>query len=81
MVVAASDGSGNERPLGPVVRVKADGNPADVSVLFTPDGDRVVVRYGTDDGATTTHLPIDGSAGSIIGEGTFEFVDVQRLAP
>ena len=81
LVVAASDGSGEARPVGPGMPANNEGNPIDVSVLFTPDGTALIVRYGTDDGGTTHRLPLDGSAGSIISEGTFEFVDVQRVAP
>ena len=40
----------------------------------------LIVRYGTDDEGAVSLLPLDGSPGTELGSGAFEFVDVQRLA-
>ena len=77
IVVANADGTGNERPIGPRKPGSADGS----NWAFTPDGTGLVVRYGTDDDGATQLLPLDGSPGTSLGSGGYEFVDVQRVAP
>jgi Tol biopolymer transport system component len=82
LIVAPADGSEEGRPVG----TRSPGTPqsdnAGVnSTIFTPDGTALIVRYGNDDAATSHILPIDGTPGSIVNEGAFEFVDMQRLAP
>ena len=81
LVVADADGSGNERPIGPKKPGPPDGSEVNASWTFTPDGAGLLVRYGTDDAGVTHLLPLDGSPGTAIGSGGFEFVDIQRLAP
>jgi len=81
MVVANADGSGNERALGPTKPSKPDGTDIAASWSFTPDGKSLVVRYGDDDAAAAQLLPLDGSPGTELGSGAFQFVDIQRLAP
>jgi Tol biopolymer transport system component len=81
IVVANADGSGNERPLGPKMPSKVDGTDIAAAWAFAPDGTALVVRYGNDDEGATQLLPIDGSPGTDLGSGEFEFVDIQRLAP
>jgi len=76
VVVANADGTGNERAIGPKKTGSGEGFWA-----FTPDGTALVVRYGTDDDGATQLLPLDGSPGTSLGAGNFQFVDVQRLAP
>jgi hypothetical protein len=77
VVVANADGTGNERPIGP----RKPGPPEGSSWAFTPDATGLAVRYGTDDDGATQLLPLDGSPGTTLGSGGFEFVDVQRVAP
>jgi Tol biopolymer transport system component len=81
LVVANADGSGNERPLGPKKSGPRDGSDVNASWAFAPDGTALMVRYGTDDAGVTRLLPLDGSPGTDLGSGGFEFVDIQRLAP
>jgi Tol biopolymer transport system component len=81
VVVAAADGSGEERALGPQMPSTPDGSSVDATWAFTPDGTGLIVRYGSDDGATMRLLPLDGSADRVLDAGAFEFIDVQRLAP
>ena len=75
LVVAAADGSGTGTPLGPRPSLPS----GDVNYVFTPDGSAVVVDYDVEKAARL--LPVDGTAGSVFGTGTFAFADVQRLAP
>ena len=81
IVVANADGSGNERPIGPLKSDVSGGTAVPAAWAFTPDGRALLVRYGSDDQATIHLLPLDGSPGKELGSGAFEFVDVQRLAP
>ena len=74
-VVAPSDGSGTGTPIGPRLSEPS----GDVNYAWVPDGTAVVVDYDRDQ--TVRLLPIDGSAGSILGKGALSFADVQRLAP
>ena len=80
IVVANADGSGNERAIGPRRPGRPDGAEIPAAWIFTPDGSALIVRYGTDDQGTVSLLPLDGSPGTELGSGAFEFVDVQRLA-
>jgi Tol biopolymer transport system component len=77
LVVANADGTGNERPIGP----RKSGGTEGSNWAFTPDGSALAVRYGTDNAGATQLLPLDGSPGTELGSGGYEFVDVQRLAP
>ncbi len=81
IVVANADGTGNERLIGPKKSGPPDGSDISAAWTFAPDGTSLLVRYGTDDDGATHQLPLDGSPGTLIGSGGFEFVDVQRLAP
>ena len=81
IVVANADGSGNERAIGPKRPGPFDGSTIPATWTFTPDGTSLIVRYGTDDQGVVLMLPLDGSPGTELGSGTFEFVDVQRLRP
>ena len=81
LVVANADGSGNERLIGPKKPGPMDGSDVNASWTFAPDGAALLVRYGTDDAGVTHLLPLDGSPGTDLGSGGFEFVDIQRLAP
>ena len=81
LVVANADGSGNERPIGPKKPGPVDGSEVNATWAFAPDGTDLMVRYGTDDAGATQLLPLDGSPGTDLGSGGFEFVDIQRLAP
>ena len=81
LVVADADGSGGQRAIGPRKAGPPDGSDVAATWAFTPDGTALIVRYGNDDTGTTQRLPIDGSPGSILDSGAFDFVDVQRLAP
>jgi Tol biopolymer transport system component len=78
-VVAPLDGSGTGTELGPTGQGSLDGSDAGMSLAFSPDGTALIERLGSDDNATAWWLPIDGSPGSVIGEGKFAFFDVQRL--
>jgi hypothetical protein len=80
IVVAAADGSGNERGIGPAMAHTKDGAAA-AAWTFAPDGKAVIARFGTDDAGTTYLIPLDGAASHVLDSGEFEFVDVQRLAP
>ncbi len=80
IVVANADGSGNERPIGPRRPGPPDGAEIPAAWTFTPDGSALIVRFGTDDEGEVSLLPLDGSPGTELGSGAFEFVDVQRLA-
>ena len=51
------------------------------TLTFAPDGSALIVRHGTDDHSTTWWWPLDGSPATTLDDGSFEFVDVQRLAP
>jgi Tol biopolymer transport system component len=81
LVIANADGSGNERTIGPKKTGPRDGNDVNASWTFTPDGAALLVRYGTDDAGVSHLLPLDGSPGTDLGSGGFEFVDMQRVAP
>lgn len=81
VVVANADGSGEERPIGPKKSAPRDNSHVPASWVFAPDGSALVVRYGNDEDAATHLLPLDGSSGTSLGSGSFEFADVQRLAP
>lgn len=81
LVVANADGSGGERPIGPRKPGPPDGSEVAATWAFTPDGTALVARYGGDDDAALQLLPLDGSPGSVVDAGAFEFVDIQRLAP
>jgi len=81
LVVGNADGSGNERPIGPKKPGPRDGSDVNASWTFTPDGAALLVRYGTDDAGVSHLLPLDGSPGTDLGSGGFEFVDMQRVAP
>jgi hypothetical protein len=80
IAVADAAGSGDERTLGPVLPPRDGGTPVDIVYAFTPDGTAIIARYGNFASATTRILPIDGSAGSVVGTGTFQSIDMQRLA-
>jgi Tol biopolymer transport system component len=81
IVVANGDGSGNERPIGPKKSGPRDNSSVPASWAFTPDGSALLVRYGDDTDGATHLMPLDGSPGTKLGSGGFEFVDMQRLAP
>jgi Tol biopolymer transport system component len=81
IVVANADGSGNERPIGPKKSAPRDNSSVPASWAFAPDGSALLVRYGNDEDGATHLLPLDGSPGTNLGSGGFEFVDMQRLAP
>lgn len=81
IVVANGDGSGNERPIGPKKSAPRDNSNVPASWAFAPDGSALLVRYGNDEDGATHLLPLDGSPGTSLGSGGFEFVDMQRLAP
>ena len=53
----------------------------EISLSYAPDGTALVARIGTDDGATNWWLPLDGSPATKIASGSYDWVDVQRLAP
>lgn len=81
LVVAPLDGStlGTELPLEGVL---GDDGPTINNYFFTPDGSAVI----TNELATRTEwlLPIDGSRGTVIAQGTTAYdalTTVQRLAP
>lgn len=81
VAVAPVDGSGPGRTLGPTLSLPPNGSDfAPLSVVWSPDGTAVIARYGDDDDSTYRWLPADGSAGSDLASGTFEFLDVQRVA-
>ena len=55
-----------------------------VSIEFSPDGQSLIVGYpDSTEGTSNTIwlLPVDGSPGRMIGEGTFAELDIQRQAP
>jgi WD40 repeat protein len=82
IILAPVDGSGKGSPVGPrLPGTPQDSDAGKIWTAFTPDGTALLVRYGDDASATTRLLPIDGSAGRVIGSGEFLFVDMQRLAP
>jgi Tol biopolymer transport system component len=81
IVIANGDGSGNERPIGPKKSAPRDNSSVPASWAFAPDGSALLVRYGNDEDGTTHLLPLDGSPGTSLGSGGFEFADMQRLAP
>jgi Tol biopolymer transport system component len=81
IVVANADGSGNERTIGPKRSGPRDGSDIAAAWAFSPDGSALLVRYGNDEDAATQLLPLDGSPGTNLGSGGFEFADMQRLAP
>jgi Tol biopolymer transport system component len=81
IVVADANGSGSERTIGPKRLAQVETGNVDASWAFAPDGTALLVRYGNDEQGTTNLLPLDGSTGTKLGSGGFEFVDVQRLAP
>ena len=78
-VVAPLDGSNTGVPIGPTGHGTPAGGEIGVSLAFSPDGTALIERLGADDDSTYWWLPIDGSAGSVIGAGSFAFFDVQRL--
>jgi dipeptidyl aminopeptidase/acylaminoacyl peptidase len=81
-VVAPTDGSSTGRFVGPNPLMPSSGDLG-LHLAFAPDGAAIIAGY--DDAATNTTaawwLPVDGSAGHVIDQGSFEDVDVQRLAP
>ncbi len=81
VIVAPADGSSEGRVLGPRIPTTPEGADVPLSVIFSPDGTAVIARYGRDTGAIVRWLPIDGSAGRVLDDGAFGFVDIQRLAP
>lgn len=81
VVVADADGSDMGRVLGPTLPGRPDGTDAEVTMAFTPDGTALVVRYGSDEGAELHRLALDGSSDTVLDSGSFEFIDIQRLAP
>jgi Tol biopolymer transport system component len=81
LVVARADGSGQERVIGKKRPGRTDGAELDAVWAFTPDGTALVVRYGNDDRGKTYLMPLDGSPSTELSSGTFDFVDVQRVAP
>jgi Tol biopolymer transport system component len=80
LVVADADGSGNERVVGERRLGRPDGSEVEAAWTFTPDGNALIVRYGSDDQGKMVLMPLDGSTPVELGSGRFEFVDVQRLA-
>jgi DNA-binding beta-propeller fold protein YncE len=81
VAIAPVGGSGPGRTLGPTPSLPPNGSDlAPLSVAWSPDGTAVIARFGDDDDATYRWLPVDGSAGSVIAQGAFEFLDVQRVA-
>ena len=80
VVVAPSDGSDAGKTLGPRMAPPPEGTGISVWTIFAPDGASLIVRYGDDDNGSTYLLPIEGLGQPILGSGTFQFVDVQRLA-
>lgn len=86
VVVAPVDGSGVGRTLGPTVTLPPGytGWQAFPPLAFSPDGAAVIAQYPTGPtyiANTVRWLPVDGSAGSVIDEGEWVGVDIQRLAP
>jgi dipeptidyl aminopeptidase/acylaminoacyl peptidase len=79
IVVAPADGLSEGRAIGAPLPL-IDGN-IQVQLAFTPDGSAVIARYGDDEHATASWLPLDGSRVTAMDTGAFEFVDVQRIAP
>jgi Tol biopolymer transport system component len=80
-VVAPADGSSTGRYVGPNPLVPSTGDLG-IGIAFSPDGTALVAHYdGPNDTSTLWWLPVDGSAGHVIDQGSFEDVDVQRLAP
>ncbi len=81
-VVAPADGSSTGRFVGPNPSLPPTGDLG-LHLGFAPDGAALIAQY--DDAATNTTaawwLPVDGSPGHVIDQGSFEDVDVQRLAP
>ena len=73
---------GSERTVGPKRPAPGGSDEVDASWAFAPDGTALLVRYGNGRRrARLSLLPLDGSPGTSLGSGGFEFVDVQRLAP
>ena len=85
VAVAPVDGSAEAHGLGPEVQLPATGtDEAFVSIAYSPDGKTLIVAYPDSPTSTTNTiwlLPVDGSAGRVIGSGTFASLDIQRLAP
>jgi hypothetical protein len=81
VVVAKADGSDPGRALGPTMPGSPDGSNVEVAKTFTPDGSELIVRYGTDENGEIHRLALDGTSDSVVESGSFEFIDVQRLAP
>jgi dipeptidyl aminopeptidase/acylaminoacyl peptidase len=81
IVLANADGSGDVRTLGARMPSLPDGSDVAATWAFVPDGTALFVRYGTDENGSTHLLPLDGSPESTIVSGSFNFVDVQRVAP
>lgn len=80
-VVAPADGSSTGRYVGPNPLMGSTGNLG-LHMAFSPDGTALVAHYdGPNNTSTVWWLPVDGSAGRVIDQGSFEDVDVQRLAP
>ena len=83
--IAPVDGSRPARALGHEVILPANGSDeAFVSIEFSPDGQSLVVGYPDSPTSTTNSiwlLPVDGSPGQRIGEGTFAELEIQRQAP
>ncbi len=78
VVVAPFDGSAIGRVIGPPGSVGPNGSYS-VTMSFVPDGSAVIARYGSDDNGTEWWLPVDDSAGTLLGTGALQFLDVQRL--
>jgi hypothetical protein len=74
-VIAPVDGSGTGTPVGP----RLSQPTGDVNWEFAPDGASVVVDYDLD--KTVWRLPVDGSPGTVLTQGTMGFGDIQRVAP
>jgi dipeptidyl aminopeptidase/acylaminoacyl peptidase len=78
IVVAPADGSSEGETLGGVTAMGPDG--MGVTLAFSPDGTALVARFGNDAFASYKWIPLDGSPMTTLDQGSFEFVDVQRLA-
>jgi WD40 repeat protein len=83
--IAPVDSSSPARALGPEVMLPASGSDeAFVAIEFSPDGESLIVGYPDSPTSTTNaiwQLPVDGTPGRLIGEGTFAELDIQRQAP
>jgi len=75
--LAPFDASSSGTAIGPAM--SAQGN--EMSIAFSPDGKAIIARVGTDRSSTLYWVPLDGSAATALDSGSFDFFDVQRLAP